>query len=73
METVSKTGSLPAKKGGLTALYIGMVSYFCADNLRLPPYIGMASDILLSTHLMFIRAPVVMYWVIVEPEVNQNS
>ena len=38
-----------------------------------PPYISMESNILLSADLRFILTSIVMYWVIVENEENQNS
>ena len=43
------------------------------DYSPVPPYIGMVSNILLSTDLRVIRVPIVMFWVIIEAEVNQKS
>ena len=50
-------------------LCIRLASCFCYVH----PYIGMVNNILLWIHLMFIWAPIVMYWMIVETEENQNS
>ena len=36
--------------------FFPLVNYFCADYLIPPPYIGMASSILLSTHLRHLQS-----------------